>query len=198
MSKAGTSVTNEELIRNISARQPGTVAHLGVVRDARHFSLPVKLGERPPRDDGDTQEPDGGDAGSRSQPRVPEVPLGLAVRDLDRGVAGRLAIPDTVQGVIVARVDPTGTAFPSSIRRGFVIMEINRKPIRSVADYQRIAGVFACRGRARPLLLRPRERSARDRDRHVRVKRGTARPVNRTGPGASCARRPSSRNDPNR
>jgi serine protease Do len=130
-------VTNEELIRNISARQPGTVAHLGVIRDSRHFSLPVKLGERPPRDDGDTQEPDGGGTGSRSQPRVPEVPLGLAVRDLDRGVAGRLAIPDTVQGVIVARVDPTGTAFPSSIRRGFVIMEINRKPIRSVADYQR-------------------------------------------------------------
>src|SRR3954451_3352295 len=82
--------TNEELIRNISARQPGTVARLGVVRDARRFSLPVKLGERPSRDDGDTQESTGGSAGSRTQPRAPELPLGLAVRDLDRGVAGRL------------------------------------------------------------------------------------------------------------
>jgi S1-C subfamily serine protease len=40
--------------------------------------------------------------------------------------------------VVVSRVDPTGAAFSVSIRRGFVIMEINRKPVRSVADFQRI------------------------------------------------------------
>ena len=43
-----------------------------------------------------------------------------------------------MQGVIVSRVDPTGAAFSALVRRGFVIMEINRKPVRSVADYQRI------------------------------------------------------------
>src|SRR3954454_10963587 len=46
--------TNEQLIRNISARQPGTVARLGVVRDPRRLTLPVKLAERPPQDDGDS------------------------------------------------------------------------------------------------------------------------------------------------
>ena len=43
--------TNESLIRDISARQPGTVARLEVMRDARRFSVPVKLAERPARDD---------------------------------------------------------------------------------------------------------------------------------------------------
>jgi serine protease Do len=131
--------TNEELIRDISARLPGTVARLGVVRDARHFTLPVKLAERPVPDEADR---DGaaldGHARPDAAPKAPELPLGLAVRDLDRGFAGRLAIPDNVEGVIVSRVDPTGTAFSSAIRRGFVIMEINRKPVRSVADYQRL------------------------------------------------------------
>jgi serine protease Do len=130
--------TNEELIRNISARQPGTVARLGVVRDARHFTLPVKLAERPMRDDGDNQDLVDGRPRPRTPGDAPELPLGLAVRDLDRAFAGRLAIPDTVDGVIVSRVDPTGTAFSAAIRRGFVIMEINRKPVHSMADYQRI------------------------------------------------------------
>jgi serine protease Do len=130
--------TNEELIRNISARQPGTVARLGVVRDARRFTLPVKLAERPVRDDGDGQDALEGRPKPRAPEETPDLPLGLAVRDLDRAFAGRLSIPDTVDGVIVSRVDPTGTAFSASVRRGFVIMEINRKPVHSLADYQRI------------------------------------------------------------
>ena len=131
--------TNQELIRNISARQPGTVARLGVIRDARRFTLPVRLAERPARADGEKQDGLGGRA---RPPRVPvqkpELPLGLAVRELDRSFGGRLGIPPTVDGVIVARVDPAGTAFSAAVRRGFVITEINRTPIRSVADYQRI------------------------------------------------------------
>jgi serine protease Do len=129
--------SNDELIRDISARQPGTTARLGVMRDTRRLTLHVKLAERPARD-----EPDRDGLDSRTRPRIPEpvpdAPLGLTVRELDRGFIGRLEVPDSVHGVIVSRVDPTGAAFSASVRRGFVIMEINRKPIRSVADYQRV------------------------------------------------------------
>jgi serine protease Do len=129
--------TNEELIREISARQPGTTARLGIMRDARRVTLHVKLAERPARDEGDR---DGLD--NRPHPRSPEpspdVPLGMNVRELDKAFMGRLEVPDSLQGVIVSRVDPTGAAFSSAIRRGFIILEINRKPVHSVADYQRI------------------------------------------------------------
>jgi serine protease Do len=132
--------TNEELIREISARQPGTTARLGVMRDARRLTLHVKLAERPPRDDGDRDTVDG----NRPRPRVPEpaaeVPLGLTVRDLDREFMARLEVPDSVQGVMVSRVDPTGAAFSASVRRGFVIMEINRRAVRSLAEYQQLIG----------------------------------------------------------
>lgn len=128
---------NEDLIRDISARHPGTVARLGVVRDARRLTLAVKLAERPAREDGDRDPLDSGRRPRPAEPS-PSVPLGISVRELDRGFVGRLEVPDTVQGVVVSRVDPTGAAFSAAVRRGFVIMEINRKPIRSVADYQRI------------------------------------------------------------
>jgi serine protease Do len=128
---------NEELIRDISSRQPGTVARLGVLREGRRQSMPVKLAERPVR-----ERPDGlEDLGPRpSRPRQPapvDVPLGLTVRELDRSFMGRLEIPETVTGVVVSRVDPTGSAFQALVRRGLVIMEINKRPVHTVADYQK-------------------------------------------------------------
>ena len=80
------SATNEELIREISARQPGTTTRLGVMRDSRRLTMHVKLAERPSRDD-----PDRDELASGPRPRVPEpmpdAPLGLTVRELDRRFA---------------------------------------------------------------------------------------------------------------
>jgi serine protease Do len=131
-------MNNEEVIRDISSRQPGSIARLEVVRDGRTQTVQVKLVERPLRD----RSPDGlEDLGPRPRQRQPEpneTPLGLLVRELDRGLVGRLEIPGTVSGVVISRVDPTGAAFQALLRRGLVIMEINKRPIATVADYQRI------------------------------------------------------------
>jgi serine protease Do len=128
--------TNEELIREISARQPGTTTRLGVMRDARRLTMNVKLAERPLKGNTDND-------GLANEPRPhppepsPDVPLGLTVREIGRDFSARLDLPDSIQGVMVSRVDPAGAAFSATIRRGFVIMEISRRPIRSIADYQR-------------------------------------------------------------
>src|SRR5688500_3259672 len=130
-------INNEEVIRDISARQPGSIARLEIVRDGRTQAAQVKLAERPLRD----RTPDGlEDLGPRGRPRQPEpseTPLGLTVRELDRSVVGRLEIPSTINGVIISRVDPTGAGFQALLRRGLVIMEINKRPIATLADYQR-------------------------------------------------------------
>jgi serine protease Do len=131
-------MNNEEVIRDISSRQPGSIARLEVVRDGRAQTVQVKLVERPLRD----RTPDGlEDLGPRPRQRQPEpneTPLGLVVRELDRSLVGRLEIPGTINGVVISRVDPTGAGFQALLRRGLVIMEINKRPIATVADYQRI------------------------------------------------------------
>jgi serine protease Do len=130
-------LTNEELIRDISARQPGTIVRLGIFRDGHRQSVAVKLAERPTRGD----EPGAGAVANRPPAPAPEPGdeqrLGLVVRELDRKFIGRLEIPDGVQGVVIASVDPTGPGFQALLRRGFVIMEINRRPVRTVADFER-------------------------------------------------------------
>jgi serine protease Do len=131
-------INNEEVIRDISARQPGSVARLEIVRDGRSQTVQVRLVERPLRD----RTPDGlEDLGPRPRQRLPEpteTPLGLMVRELDRSFVGRLEIPSTVNGVVISRVDPTGAGFQALLRRGFVIMEINKRPVATVAEYQRV------------------------------------------------------------
>jgi serine protease Do len=132
-------LTNQELIRDISARQPGTIARLEVVREGRRQPLTVKLAERPQR--GEEPDQNGADRPSaRPSARADApLPLGVAVRELDRAFVGRQEIPESVQGVLVARVDPTGAAH-QVLRRGFVIVEINRRPTPTVADYERLVG----------------------------------------------------------
>src|SRR5436190_2276005 len=126
--------TNDELIRDISGRLPGTVAKLDVLRDGRRQVSPVKLTERPGAE-GTVRDRD---AGMRRGAPAPDTPLGLIVRDLDAGFARRMEIPVAIQGVVVMRVDPAGAAFVPAMRRGFVITEINRQPVRSVADFERL------------------------------------------------------------
>ena len=121
-------ISNQELIRDISGRLPGSVARLEVLRDGRRYILPVKLAERPARED--EFQPQQGPAAVEAS-----VPLGLSVREMDRGFITRLEIPEDTHGVIVTRVDPTGAAH-QALRRNMVILEINRRPTRSLLVYR--------------------------------------------------------------
>jgi serine protease Do len=131
--------TNEELIRDISGRLPGTLARLEVLRDGRREVAQVKLTERP-RDTVQNGASDGRPAlpGRPPEPARDDPSLGLTVRELDPGIARRMELPASVQGVLVTRVDPAAASFVPAMRRGFVIMEINRQPVRSAGDVQRL------------------------------------------------------------
>jgi serine protease Do len=132
---------NEALIRDIAARRPGTVARLSILRDGRSQTVPVKLAERPRRG-----EEFGGALVSTAPPSrpadpKPAVPLGITVRDLDRRFIGRIDVPPSVHGVVVRTVDPAGVAY-QALKRGLVITELNRRPVRTVAEYNRTVSTF--------------------------------------------------------
>jgi serine protease Do len=125
---------NDQLIELIAGRTPGTTATLQVLRDNRSMNVPVKLAERPLRD-ADPRD----DRDERPQPSSQRGPaLGLSVREIDRDFADRYRLPDGLQGVIVARVEPMSPAFDADIERNFVLLEINRRPVRSIDEYRRL------------------------------------------------------------
>jgi S1-C subfamily serine protease len=47
-----------------------------------------------------------------------------------------LKLPDWVEGVLVTDVDPAGPARVAQLRVNHVILEINRRPVRSDGEYR--------------------------------------------------------------
>lgn len=126
---------NNEIIREVARRGPGTLARLQLVRDGRTQTVTVRLGERPNRQTGR--------ASDEANPVRPSsnavLPLGLNVRDIDSATSRRLRLPAGVDGVVVTRVDPLSSAYDAGIQRDHVVMEINRRPIDSAEAYNRLA-----------------------------------------------------------
>ena len=127
--------SDEELIRYISAREPGAMASLDVWRDGGMRTVDVKLEERPlpaaaqPR----------GPLGANVEPAGRDTALlGFSVRDRDVADLHRLALPDTLAGVIIVDVDPAGPARVSPIHRGQVLLEINRQRVTTEAEFRAV------------------------------------------------------------
>jgi serine protease Do len=131
--------SNDELIRDISARAPGSLARVQFLRDGRPATITIKLAERPGREH-PPERPVENQGAQRPDDRIIDTmtPLGLTVRDMDREFAQRYSIPDDVAGVIVSRVEPMSDAFDAGIERGWIILEIGRQPVRSIADFRRL------------------------------------------------------------
>jgi serine protease Do len=123
---------NDELIQVVASGQPGKTATLNVVRDGRALNVVVKLAERASVSESEGQS-------DFSLPiRRPGSLLGLSVREIDAEFAERYDLPKDMGGVLIARVDPMGPAIDADIERGNVLLEVNRRPVRSVEDFRRL------------------------------------------------------------
>ncbi len=125
--------SDEELIRYISAREPGTTASLDVWRDAVVRPLVVKLEERPLLATLQPRTPGNVEPASRDV-----AVIGFSVRDREVADWRRLALPDTLSGVMIVDVDPAGPARVSAIDRGQVLLEINRQPVTNEAEFRAV------------------------------------------------------------
>jgi serine protease Do len=133
-----TIANDDQLIREIAARAPGSPARLGVVRDGRSQALMVKLEQRPARERGDKSDASAPPSAERPKPD-PDAILGLTVRDIDRVTAERLELPAQIRGVLITRVEAMSSSFDGGIERGTVLLEVNRQRTDTVAEYRRIA-----------------------------------------------------------
>jgi serine protease Do len=129
-------LNDDQLIREIAGRTPGTPVRLTIVRDGHEQIATVKLAERPPRETAESR--DAQQPAERTKPDQ-DAMLGLSVRDLDRQTTERLDLPKEARGVLITRVEPLSSAFDSGIERGTVLLELNRQRVATASDYRRLA-----------------------------------------------------------
>ncbi len=125
-------VDDRGLIQRIAARTPGTAVRLRVLRDGHERVVAVKLAERPARPSAAPQDEPLSNVSTPRQALEPDVRLGASVREIDGRMAARL--PEGAQGVVVGRVEPMGAAFEGGVERGMVIVEVNRRAVRTATD----------------------------------------------------------------
>jgi serine protease Do len=128
--------TDDELTRYISGHAPGTVSQVDVWRDGQSRAIAIKLEERP------SPKVDTGDAAKVEPASRPDSPLGLSVHDLDPTTIKHLNLPDAITGVVITDVDPAGPSRVTSIRRGQVLIEINRQPVGTTTAYRAVTAVL--------------------------------------------------------
>ena len=114
------------LARAVGLARPGETSRIGVWRDRQQTTLEVKLGEAPAERTASAT----GEGGTGSG-------LGLAVQSVTPEIARQLELKDP-SGAVVTRVDPEGTAGEAGLQRGDVIVEIDRKPVKSAEDFEKL------------------------------------------------------------
>ena len=125
-----------DLPRLVGATKPGTNIKVTVVRDKKQREFTVKVGELEDAEVAQTDQPSerGGEE---------SVELGISVSDLDRQTARQLGL-NNQEGVLITRVKLNSAAEDAGLARGDVVLEINRQPVRGMADYrQQVQGAKA-------------------------------------------------------
>jgi len=112
-----------QLQMTVGQKRPGDTIHLQVVRDSKPMTISVTLEAL---GNGKGAETAGGEHG--------KVRWGLSLADLTPDVRNELQARKSAQGAIVEDVQPGSPADNAGLQRGDVIMEVNRRPVKSAAE----------------------------------------------------------------
>ena len=125
----------DELVADIASRKPNAKVDLGYVRNGKKDQTTVIVADRAKLFAsrlGDDNENDEATAPKQSK-------LGITVHPLTPELADRLNVPSD-KGVVVQDIKPGSFADDTGLTRGDIILEINKQPVNSEDDFDRIQG----------------------------------------------------------
>ena len=107
---------------------PSTTVHLKMDRGGQTLDLPVTLGkfdlEAENKGGNEGNLPSGGEKGALK---------GLSVQALTPDLRQQLQTPEGTHGVVITDVDPDSQASAAGLQQGDIIVQVNRKPVNTVA-----------------------------------------------------------------
>jgi serine protease Do len=158
LSVNGRAVTEENTVSYLIANTPvGRQVPVEVVgADGRRRTVQVAVAQRPSEEELARQA--GGSEGggfADEDNQAPTAPgnqsLGLTLQALTPDIARSVNLPATARGVIIARVDPNSDAGEKGLRRGDLIISVDRRSVAAPADVA--AAVAAARAARRSSVL---------------------------------------------
>ena len=133
-----------DLPRLVAGTPIGQSATLQILRDGKPLTVTVRIAELPEAEQ----------VAKATHPAREQ--LGLAVRPLTPALAQQLGVPDEA-GLAVAGVKDGSPAAAAGIRPGDIIVQVNRKPVRKIAELRE---ALAAQRAGEPTLLQIHRKDA--------------------------------------
>lgn len=143
-------IDNNSLRNLVASLPPGSTVNVTAQRNGRDQNFQVALAELP-----NQERPESDEETSSTGPTGNEK-FGITLQPFVAGTAQRYGLDPDDQGLLVSRVDPNGSAASAGIRQGDLIQEVNRQPIRTVAEFT----AAMQRSGARPALVLVKRRNS--------------------------------------
>ncbi|MFL9839516.1 DegQ family serine endoprotease [Sphingomonas sp. ST-64] len=151
----GKEVTPDTTLSYLAgALRPGSRVPIELIRDGKPVTVQVTVGTRPPVEQLQGFDPDAdeGAPGEDDTQQSATASLGLNVAALTPQIARSIGVDPDMKGVVIVGVDPSSDAAQKQLRRGDVIVSINRTPVTTPADVARIVGEAKRSGSGQVLL----------------------------------------------
>jgi S1-C subfamily serine protease len=146
------TVADSNVLRNLVASiPPGTNVKVSALRDGREENFQVALAELPERKASDSEDEADTDSAVGKTGK-----FGLTLQTLTADAVSRFGLEAGDQGLLITRVSPDGNAANAGLRQGDLIQEVNRKPVRTLADFS----AAVQQSGSRPVLLLVKRRDA--------------------------------------
>ncbi|MGA8041880.1 MAG: Do family serine endopeptidase [Terracidiphilus sp.] len=123
----GTKIVNGSALQvAVTQIAPGNTIDLGILRNGKPETVKVQVGEYHAKTElADNNAPESGQ----------HARLGLAVANLTPDLRQQFNVPSQVDGAAIENVRPSSPADDAGLTPGDVILEINRKPVRSADGF---------------------------------------------------------------
>ncbi|MBV9769597.1 MAG: DegQ family serine endoprotease [Bryobacterales bacterium] len=137
----GTPVDDVNAFRlQVAGFAPGTTVHLKVARNGQTMDLPITLSEfnleAENKGAGENNAPNGGEKGALK---------GVSVQALTSDLRQQLQVPDGTQGVVITDIDPNSAASAAGLQQGDIIIQVDRKPVTTVSEFNNAVNAGASR-----------------------------------------------------
>lgn len=127
----GETVEDANVLRNkVAGTLPGTEIKIKITRDGNEQEVNAVLDELNP----ETAKAENQQNGNNQENPAQEGKLGLTLQPVTPEITRQLDIPEDTKGLVVTQVDPNGAAAQTGIRRGDLILEVNRQPVATLDE----------------------------------------------------------------
>jgi len=127
----GKKITGVDQFRMLAAdATPGEKVDVVLVREGRKKTVSLEVGEKPGEASGQAVE--------KNAEAISPLFLGVGLQNLRDEYRESLGLPDDVSGVIITDVQRGTPAAKAGLRRGDVIVEVDKKQIENLDDFRKV------------------------------------------------------------